>query len=97
MLNRINLFKNHSVQNHSYLYALNGIGSSLNNNKHIEATLFMVAKTLLCKIKLVFEKKNNGWKMTCQSAAPSNNTTASPATLYVQGENGAPFYPRDWG
>lgn len=33
--------------------------------------------------------------MTCQSAAPSNNTAASPATLYAQAENGAPFYPRD--
>lgn len=44
-------------ENHGYLYALNGIGSSLNNNKHTEATLFMVAKASLCKIKLVFKKK----------------------------------------
>ena len=29
--------------------------------------------------------------MTCQSAAPSNNTAAGPATLYAQAENGAPF------
>lgn len=29
--------------------------------------------------------------MTCQSAAPSNNTAAGPATLYAQAENGALF------
>ena len=97
MFNRKNLFETGPGEILGYLSTLNDIGSSLNNNEHIEATLFMVAKALLCKIKLLFEKKNNGWKMTCQSAAPSNNTAAGPATLYAQAENGAPFYPRDRG
>lgn len=35
--------------------------------------------------------------MTCQSAAPFNNTAAGLATLYAQAEDGAPFYPRDQG
>lgn len=57
MLNRMNLSETHPGENLGYLCTLKGIGSSLNNNKHIEATLFMVAKALLCKIKLLFEKK----------------------------------------
>lgn len=62
MLNRMNLSETHPGENLGYLCTLKGIGSSLNNNKHIEATLFMVAKALLCKIKLLFEKKTMGEK-----------------------------------
>lgn len=58
MLNRMNLLGSLPAEFLGYLYSLNTIRSSLNNNKHIEATLFMVAKALLCKIKLLFEKKN---------------------------------------
>lgn len=60
----------------------------------------MAAKALLCKIKIDVwkkKKKNNGWKMTCQSAAISNNTAVGPTTLYAQAENEAPVSPRDWG
>ena len=97
MLNRMNLIENHPGENLGYFHALNGLWSSLNNNKHIEATLFMVAKALLCKIKLLFEKKTMGEKWPVSQQPPSNNTAAGPANLYAQAENGAPFYPRDRG
>lgn len=96
MLDTKNLLWIRSGGNLDYLYTLNSIGSSLNNNKHIEATLFTVAKALLCKIKLLFKKKQ--WvKNDLSVSSPSNNTNAGPATVHAQAENGAPFYPRDWG
>lgn len=89
MLNRMNLFETHR----SYLYNLNGIGSSLNNNKHIEATLFMVAKALLWKIKLLFEKKTMGEKWPVSQQPPPTIPPLAPPLFMLRQRTGPPSIP----
>ena len=93
MFNRKNLFETGPGEILGYLSTLNDIGSSLNNNKHIEATLFMVAKALLCKIKLLFEKKTMGEKWPVSQQLPPTIPPLAPPLFMLRQRTGPPSIP----